>query len=255
MTKTMPRFFAAVVTSALLAACGDSGGRDTDDTTTTMTTPSTATETGTPTTGTEIPTTSNGPTDPSTTNGPTDPSTTDPDPSETDATTDDPPDDPPDPFVFDETPPGDLVQLDRMGMPAIATAVISSNLKDAYNEATPADDAMGTFVDDIVANVTGLHAALDDDLIGLGLTPCAPDKCVAQAAPLVVPDALTINIQQAAGFPNGRMLADPVIDVTLAVVLLDLDVHGAGTLAGVPVNPPENDVPFLDDFPYLGLPH
>jgi hypothetical protein len=47
--------------------------------------------------------------------------------------------------------------------------------KDDYNKATPADDANGDFVPEIGANVTALHAALDDDFVGLGLTPCAVD--------------------------------------------------------------------------------
>ncbi|MEZ4452706.1 MAG: DUF4331 family protein [Nannocystaceae bacterium] len=160
-----------------------------------------------------------------------------------------------DPYVFDNTDPTKLSQVDRMGMPAINTAVITS--KDKYNEASPADDAMGTFVDEITANVTGLHAALDDDLLGAGLVACIPADCVGQAAPLVVPDELTLTLDAPAGFPNGRKLADPVIDVTLAVVLLDLTVPGqtATTLAELPLNPPKNDKDFLGDFPYVADPH
>ena len=62
-------------------------------------------------------------------------------------------------------------RVDRMGMPAVATAVITS--KNAYNQANPSDDAAGVFVSEIVANVGAIHAALDDDLTSLGLTPCA----------------------------------------------------------------------------------
>lgn len=70
----------------------------------------------------------------------------------------------------------------------------------------------------------------------------------------VVPDTLTLNLAAASGFPNGRKVADPVIDVTLAVVFLDLATNGAGTLAGLPLNPPANDVAFLDSFPFLAGP-
>lgn len=156
-----------------------------------------------------------------------------------------------DPFVFASEPASAYDRVDRMGMPAIATAVISAGMKDAYNAADPTDDAEGDFVADIVANVGALHAALDDDLTGAGLTPCATNDCVSQAAPLVVPDVLRIDLAQPAGFPNGRRLADPVIDVTLAVVLLDLGTHGAGTLAALPLNPVANDVAFSATFPYL----
>ena len=164
-----------------------------------------------------------------------------------------------DAFVFATDPPSAYVRVDRMGMPAIATAVISS--KDAYNAADPADDANGDFVGEIVASLNVLHDALDDDLVGLGITPCTVDNgngsCVTQAAPLVIPDTLKIDLLAVSGtpgFPNGRRLEDPVIDVTLAVVLLDLSVHGAGTLVGV-LNPAANDVPFTAEFPYLAAPH
>jgi hypothetical protein len=145
---------------------------------------------------------------------------------------------------------GDL-RVDRMAMPAVATATITS--KDAYNAADPVDDAAGTFVGEIVANVGGLHAALDDDLTGLGLTPCATQTCVNQAAPFVVPDVIRIDPSMPAGFPNGRRLIDPVIDVTLALVLLDLSVHPVDALIGV--NPTANDLPFRSRFPYVARPH
>jgi len=111
------------------------------------------------------------------------------------------------------------------------------------------------FVPDIVASVEFLHTALDDDLMGLSLTPCAPDVCVMQGAPLIVPDTLQVDPAAAAGFPNGRQPTDQVIDLTLAVLLLDLSVHTVDTLAGVPVNPPANDKPFLPTFPYFAEPH
>ena len=79
---------------------------------------------------------------------------------------------------------------------------------------------------------------------------------MAQAGPLIVPDTLKIDTAVAAGFPNGRKLPDKVIDITLAVILLDLGVGGqtAGTLAGLPLNPPANDKPFGSTFPYLAAP-
>jgi hypothetical protein len=163
--------------------------------------------------------------------------------------------DQPDPnaFVFSEAYVADYDRVDRMGMPAIGTAVIAS--KDAYNMADPEDDAAGEFVGEIVASLEFVHGALDDDLTGLGLVPCAIDDCVAQAAPLVVPDTLKVDIDQAAGFPNGRTLTDPVMDVTLAVILLDLSVEGQTAASLVGVNPTANDKAFLDGFPYLATPH
>jgi len=70
-------------------------------------------------------------------------------------------------------------------------------------------------------------------------------------ANLVVPDTVTINLAAPPGFPNGRRLTDPVIDLTLAVVLLDLTKHPATTLVDIPLNPAANDLPFRPAFPYL----
>jgi hypothetical protein len=156
-------------------------------------------------------------------------------------------------YDFDDRPPEDYDQVDRMGMPAVNTAVISS--KDAYNAASPADDNDGMFVDEIVGNLTGLHAALDDDLMDALLVPCEVGVCVAQAAPLVVPDTIKIRIGDPAGFPNGRLPSDPVIDVTLAVILLDLSVDGQDATTLVGLNPTANDVDFLEAFPYFAEPH
>ena len=73
-------------------------------------------------------------------------------------------------------------------------------------------------------------------------------------AEAVVPDTLTLNFSGASGFPNGRALPDPVIDVTLAAVFLDLSEEGALAFANLPLNPPSNDVAFRDGFPYLAAP-
>lgn len=161
---------------------------------------------------------------------------------------------PPPSFTFADTLVADYTQVDRLGMPAVATAVITS--KDAYNRATPVDDAAGNFVGEISANVDALHTALDDDLIGAGFDPATSMQSLDQAGPLIVPDVITLNTTQPSGFPNGRLLADPVIDVTLAVVLLDLSAMGqsATSFAALPLNPPANDVPFTGVFPYVNPP-
>ncbi|MFT6145761.1 MAG: hypothetical protein ACJAZO_004204 [Myxococcota bacterium] len=157
-------------------------------------------------------------------------------------------------YTFRTDVSSSYTRVDRIGMPAVATALIVS--KDDYNAADPVDDAAGDFVGEIVGSLVGLHAALDDDLDSAGLTPCTVEAdgagtCVAQGGPLILPDTLVVDFTAASGFPNGRELADPVIDVTLAVILLDLSVHGAGTLAGLPLNPPANDADFMTSFPYL----
>ena len=176
-------------------------------------------------------------------------------------------------YDFRSDAPDAYVRVDRMGMPAVSTALIAD--KNAYNDADPnADATLGAgglpqFVESDIAGVLGtLHEALRDDLAGAGLTRCSTGTdatidilpCATQeVAPgvsvldLIVPDTLTVDPTAPAGFPNGRRLEDPVMDVTLAVILLDLTVHPADALVGV-LNPAENDVPFLATFPYLAFP-
>ena len=77
-------------------------------------------------------------------------------------------------------------------------------------------------------------------------------QCLAQevfpdgttVADLVIPDVLNIDPSLAAGFPNGRLPADPVVDVTLAVLFLDITADGQGptTFADLPLNPDMNDI-------------
>jgi hypothetical protein len=177
----------------------------------------------------------------------------------------------------------DFTQVDRMGMPAVSTALIPDGKKTAYNQAAPAGDA-ANFAGDIVGTLAFLHSDaidLDSDLESLGLVPCkmqnsmASDECVSQdilgnvpgatgpsPAQLVLPDTLKIDVSAPAGFPNGRALADPVVDVTLAILLLDMDAMTTGTPPAAqtpfaftpgnivgPLNPPTNDVGIDGDFP------
>ena len=79
-------------------------------------------------------------------------------------------------FTFRTDPESAYVRVDRMGMPAVATALIGSSLKNAYNDASPVDDATGKFVPEITSHLTGLATALNLDFFGAGLTPCAVAK-------------------------------------------------------------------------------
>jgi hypothetical protein len=76
----------------------------------------------------------------------------------------------------------------------------------------------------------------------------------ATVANLVVPDTLKLNLAQPAGFPNGRRLTDPVIDITLAFLFIDLTKAPKTALANLPLGPTANDMPFRPDFPYLAPP-
>lgn len=94
---------------------------------------------------------------------------------------------------------------------------------------------------------------------GFNVTNCInqviPGTGGLTVAGAVIPDTVTINLDAPSGFPNGRRLQDPVIDVTLAILFLDLATHGADTFARLPLGPAANDRPFLADFPFLAAPN
>lgn len=92
---------------------------------------------------------------------------------------------------------------------------------------------------------------------GLSVTPCLNQIVPgtgSTVAGLVVPDTITVDLSKPSGFPNGRRLQDPVVDVTLAALFLDLDVHSPLAFFNIPLNPPANDRPFRAEFPYLAPP-
>lgn len=82
-------------------------------------------------------------------------------------------------FVFRSDSPSAYVRVDRMGMPAVATALIRSSSKSPYNDDSIAEDltssAGGEFkwVPELRASLLALTRALEDDLEDAGLTGCA----------------------------------------------------------------------------------
>ena len=92
-----------------------------------------------------------------------------------------------------------------------------------------------------------------------------PENCFTQTVPgtngktlrtLIVPDTLKLDFALPSAFPNGRDLDDKVIDITLAMLFLDFTITGqsTSTFANLPLNPPANDKPFSDTFPFLAPP-
>ena len=137
------------------------------------------------------------------------------------------------------TPLGDsnalpFVQVDRMGLPLISTALVTSARKDQFNRSGPAGDV--TFKADAVAR---------------NLTFNGNNLPHAQAvANTLFPDVLTLDMTSNAGFVtgplNGRRWDDDVIDIELAIL-----TNGLVTTDNVPAN----DVPFLSDFPFFAPEH
>lgn len=186
---------------------------------------------------------------------------------------------PPGPFEFDETPYDEYTAVDRKGFPAINTGLNLLGDKDEYNAATPVDDANLVFRPNINASLETLHlgapmaqtpdnTGLDDDLGANGFLPCVPpplpaNNCDDQAGPFAIPDVVALDLDNDPVFPNGRTLDFPVMDVILAVLLLDLEVEpitsfldlDADMELGPSVNPLANDVEFPGEFPYLAPAH
>jgi hypothetical protein len=76
-------------------------------------------------------------------------------------------------FNFRTDPASAYTRVDRMGLPAISTAVVVGSSKLVYNDSTPTVDAAGTNAPLILEGYRSLTNALNDDFKGLGLTPCA----------------------------------------------------------------------------------
>ncbi len=290
---TLTSFAAALVLSTGCVVDDDPAG-DTDDTDNPTTMTVTETMTGPTTTPTTTGPTTTGPTTD------TDPDTTDTDPTgdtDTDTGETDTDDIDPDLYEFREDEPGAYTQVDRQGFPAVNTALISTANQDAYNAASPTNDAAGDFLGDVGGAITFLHTGAGTPGDGLGdelrfalgalnpdATPpqiedliCNPpgdidpnDTCVAQGGPFVFPDVILLNTGMSSGFPNGRALEVPVVDIILAVLLLDVLDGGKAfnfdnlqafvdlddkTEGQQGLSQSGNDLDFSADFPYLAPAH
>ncbi|CAN5120315.1 hypothetical protein BH24ACT10_BH24ACT10_07070 [soil metagenome] len=176
-----------------------------------------------------------------------------------------------------EVQSGEFVQVSRLGNPLVNELVIPLKDKDRFNASTPAND--GQFLEyvtdpelpKLVELLYGIPAPATprNDLVQVFLTG-VPDvnslevnQGVATAAPGEMlrlntsippsenPNRLGVIGGDVAGYPNGRRLADDVVDISLQVV--------EGELVGAPNELSDkvlsNDLPFGDTFPYVALPH
>lgn len=127
-------------------------------------------------------------------------------------------------------------QIDRMGRPAINTVFIPNNVfepsgsepsqRNAFNAAKPSNDQRD-YRAEVVDTLEIFYGAGSPAAQGL--------------ADFLLPDILTVDTSSTAGFPNGRGLADDVIDIELGLV-----TNGAVTSDCV-----ANDSTFSTSFPYL----
>ena len=204
-------------------------------------------------------------------------------------------------FTFNTASADRYVRIDRMGEPALATALLSKTVdsptpvdgngkpvnpgstnkfnnfndqRDAFNRGDPINDARDfAFILTVGPQINSLanyHYKLGPQLRALGLTPCSTEMvlppsgigqvdismCVAQVAPVVLPDVITYDPNVAVGWPNGRHFDDPVVDRLLAASLLKISGTGAphtiNTLVGV-IDPTRDETGTLSPvtFPHL----
>lgn len=125
---------------------------------------------------------------------------------------------------------GRWVSMDRGGHPAITSWFNADEAKGPYNEGEPADDR---------DRYLGAWTAV------LERTGGYPRERALAALDQVLPDVLRYDRSRPARYPNGRALADDVIDTRLAY-MTDGKVTGDGI-------GPHDD--YLPVFPYLGPPH
>lgn len=170
---------------------------------------------------------------------------------------------------------GEYVQVSRLGMPLVNEVVIPLAKKDPFNASAPTSD--GQFL----SYVTNPElATLFNALYGIPVPPAPRNDLVTvfltgvpglnQPANVVACEKLRLNIAIApaarpqrmgvlagdlAGFPNGRRLADDVVDIAervVAGVLVDGYKTGINARLGDGVD--WNDRPFLPAFPYVAPP-
>lgn len=127
--------------------------------------------------------------------------------------------------------------IDRMGRPAIATVLIPDGLEDSFNTTHPTEDRV-EWQPDVEAALLALS--------GLDGTPYSAAEAEG-IAEFLLPDILTVDLSQPAAFPNGRALADDVIDGELPIVTGGF-FGGSAVLSSDCV---ANDSAFTPNFPYL----
>lgn len=169
------------------------------------------------------------------------------------------------------TSTGTYVQVSRLGMPLVNEVVIPLKDKDRFNASKPSGDVqflpyvVKPELPKLLNAVYGLPVPKEprNDLVQVFLTGVPG---LNQPKNVKAAEMLRLNLTPFAGqtfsrlgviggdlngFPNGRRLADDVLDIGLQVV--------AGELVGMPNDLGDgvdaNDVAFTSTFPYVALPH
>ncbi|MER7124508.1 DUF4331 domain-containing protein [Streptomyces goshikiensis] len=188
----------------------------------------------------------------------------------------------------------DWKQVSRLGNPLVNEVVVPIKYKDAFNTLNPSQDrtvqpvvdkVLDPILPKLIQRVYGIPAPATPrrDLFEIYLTgickACGPIQADLNAhrlnkdanlkkivpaeelrlntavPPTARPNRLGVLAGDLAGFPNGRRLADDVIDISLQAVegAAQTGVLVPALADGDKVN--TNEVPFGNTFPYVALPH
>ncbi len=175
------------------------------------------------------------------------------------------------------TPTGPYVQVSRLGSPLVNEVVIPAGLKDAFNSLNPVEDhtvapavakVLDPEVPKLIQAIYGIPApaAPREDIAAAFLTgikglnqppkvtPAEMLRLNTGIAPAKSPNRLGALVGDTAGFPNGRRLADDVVDIEIQALegALRTGKIVQPLAAGDGVN--VNDKAFGKKFPYLALP-
>jgi hypothetical protein len=175
-----------------------------------------------------------------------------------------------------------FMQVSRLGMPLVNEVVIPLGKKDLFNRSQPKDDAqflmhvtnpelpgiinalygitvpMGSRCDLVAAFLTGVPGLNQP----ANVTPGEMIRINVAIKPDGVFDRFGVLAGDLDGFPNGRRLIDDVVDIeerVVAGVLYDdfcdptFVPHALAGQLGDGID--QNDLPFLDTFPYVATPH
>jgi Domain of unknown function (DUF4331) len=183
---------------------------------------------------------------------------------------------------------GEWRQVSRLGNPLVNEVVIPLKLKDAFNSLSPKDDAVAApavldpELPKLMHAVFGINipAAPRNDLVsifatGIPVNPITgpnyttflsdgkPHEYIRLNTAIPVTPFDKINRLgllggDVAGFPNGRRLQDDVVDIALRAMAGGTPFTSETNVApnnALGDGTSENDVPFMDRFPYLAPPH
>ncbi|MCI0489778.1 MAG: DUF4331 domain-containing protein [Blastocatellia bacterium] len=140
---------------------------------------------------------------------------------------------------------GKFRTLDRSGNPGLNALIIPFARKNEYNASTPTDDASGQFAGDIVATLQGLGT--DATNIGILASVYVNTGDYLRLNTTVANTGPGGGSNAGAGFPNGRRMADDVVDTFL--------FFASNQTPGIGDTVPTNDVAFRSTFPFLAPPH